>query len=315
MKRAIVLGAGGFIGSHLVSKLKRDGYWVRGVDLKRPEYSTTDADQFLIADLRDEKTCEEILQVHGRIIHEVYQLGADMGGAGYTFTGKYDFDIISNSCKININVSNAIRKLNNVNKVFFSSSACVYSTNCKEEMAYPAMPDSEYGWEKLFSERIWKALSKDTGIPVRIARFHNVFGEYETWHGGKEKFPCAVCRKVSEVDDGGTIEIWGDGKQTRSFLYIDECLIGIEKLMKSEYNEPINIGSDESYTINDVVQMVAEIANKTIKISHIPGPQGVRHRNSDNTLIKEVLDWEPSMTLKEGMTKTFSWVNKQVHNT
>lgn len=317
MKKALVCGAGGFIGGHLVTRLKKEGYWVRGVDIRKHEYKKSDADEFIIGDLRLLKTCEKVLD---QKFDRVYQLAADMGGAGYIFTGEHDADIMHNSAMINLNMAEQAKKMK-VGTIFYSSSACIYpernqvdpnNPDCSEESAYPAAPDSEYGWEKIFSERIYLAYSKNHCLNVRIARFHNIFGPESTWTGGKEKAPTAVCRKVAEAKDGGVVEVWGDGKQTRSFLYIDECLEGIERLMKSDFTGPVNIGSDEMIAINDLVKMTADIAGKKVKINNVPGPLGVRGRNSDNRLIKTKLGWAPSRPLKEGMTKTFHWVNEQV---
>lgn len=315
-KTALVCGAGGFIGSHLVKKLKQEGFWVRGVDLKKPEFSETAADEFVIGDLRDQLVCQKILD---RPFDEVYQLAADMGGAGYIFTGEHDADIMHNSATINLNMAYYGQKAG-IKKIFYSSSACMYpaynqedpnNPKCSEDSAYPAMPDSEYGWEKLFSERIYLSFSRNYKMNVRIARFHNIFGPEGTWTGGKEKAPAAMCRKVAEALDGGEMEIWGDGNQTRSFLFIDECLEGIRRLMDSEFTGPVNIGSEEMVTINRVAEMVMEIAGKKLSIKHIDGPLGVRGRNSDNKLIKERLGWAPSRPLKEGMAKTFVWINEQ----
>ncbi len=316
-KRAIVLGAGGFIGSHLVNFLKKESYWVKGVDLKKPEFSKTGADEFVIGDLRDPVFVKKIFN---QKFDEVYQLAADMGGAGYVFTGNNDADIMSNSVIINLNVlKNAVKS--NSKKVFFSSSACIYpghnqisakSPKLSEESAYPAYPDSEYGWEKLFSERIYLAFHRNYDLDVRIARFHNVFGPEGTWKGGKEKAPAALCRKIAEAKDGGKIEIWGDGKQTRSFLYIDECLKGIRRLMNSDFTDPINIGSEEMVTLNKLAEVIMEIANKELTIKHIPGPVGVRGRKSDNRLIRKKLNWEPKEPLRRGLEKTYSWIDLQV---
>lgn len=313
MKKALVCGAGGFIGSHLVKRLKSEGYWVRGVDLKLPEFSPTTADDFILADLRILENCEKSLDQY---FDEVYQLAADMGGAGYIFTGVHDLEVMYN-VQININFS----KLHNYyGKLFYSSSACVYpqeiqsspdNQGLREDRTYPANPDSEYGWEKLFSERLYFSMMRQMGIPVRIARFHNIFGTEEVWRGGREKAPTAICRKIAETTTG-EIEIWGDGHQTRSFLYIDECLEGIRRLMNSDFTGPCNIGSIESISINNLVAMVALIANKKIIIKHISGPLGVRGRNSDNQLIKKKLGWEPILPLRLGMEKTYAWVYKQL---
>lgn len=316
-KTALVLGAGGFIGGHLVKRLKSEGFWVRGVDLKHNEYSKSPADEFIIGDLREQSVCQQILD---RAFDEVYQLAADMGGAGYIFTGEHDADVMHNSATINLNIAHYGQKAG-IKKIFYSSSACMYPShnqedpnnpNCAEASAYPANPDSEYGWEKLFSERMFLAYSRNYGLNVRIARFHNIFGIEGTWNGGKEKAPAAVCRKVAEAADGGEIEIWGDGEQTRSFLYVDECIEGVRRLMDSEFTGPVNIGSDEMVTINKLVEITAEAAGKKITIKHIPGPLGVRGRNSDNKLIKEKLGWAPSAPLKEGMAKTYAWIQEQM---
>lgn len=317
MKSALVCGAGGFIGSHLVKRLKREGFWVRGVDLKFPEFAETEADDFLIGDLRDQTICREVTD---RRFDEVYQLAADMGGAGYIFTGEHDADVMHNSATINLNMVEACRR-RNIKRVFYSSSACMYpaynqedpsNPNCAEASAYPAAPDSEYGWEKLFSERLYLAYGRNHGMECRVARFHNIFGPEGTWTGGKEKSPAAICRKVAEAKLGGEIEIWGDGNQTRSFLYIDECVEGVLRLTRSPHTGPFNIGSEEMVTINQLAAMVMEIAGKKLGVRHIPGPQGVRGRNSDNRLIRETLGWEPSRSLREGMEKTYAWIEAQV---
>lgn len=315
-KTAIVCGAGGFIGGHLVKRLKEEGYWVKGVDLKTNEYDNNHADEFIIGDLRDPVVCSSLFD---RNIDEVYQLAADMGGAGYIFTGEHDADVMHNSATINLNMAEVSRK-NNVKKIFYSSSACMYpeynqldpdNPKCSEESAYPAAPDSEYGWEKLFSERLYLAYSRNYKLEVRIARFHNIFGPKGTWKGGKEKAPAAICRKVAESVNG-EVEVWGDGKQTRSFLYIDECVDAIRRLVNSNFTGPVNIGSEEMITINDLVKMVAKVAGKPITIKNIPGPTGVRGRNSDNTLIREKLNWAPSQPLVEGITKTYEWISDQI---
>ncbi|RLB06064.1 MAG: NAD-dependent dehydratase [Deltaproteobacteria bacterium] len=319
MKKALVCGAGGFIGSHLVKRLKREGYWVRGVDLKYPEFSPTAADDFVIGDLRDPQICRYVVD---QPFDEVYQLAADMGGAGYVFTGDNDADIMYNSALINLNMLAACYK-RNVKKIFYSSSACVYpeynqrdpqNPKCSEDSAYPAMPDSEYGWEKLFSERLYLAFHRNYGMEVRIARFHNIFGPEGTWRGGREKAPAALCRKVAvaKLTGKSEIEIWGDGKQTRSFLYIDECLEGVRRLMDSDFTEPVNIGSEEMVTINRLAEMIMEIAGVKLSIKHVPGPQGVRGRNSDNRLIYEKLGWKPTQPLYEGLKKTYFWIEDQV---
>ena len=317
-KNILVLGAGGFIGSHLVKKLKLQGSWVRGVDLKRPEFGETAVDDFVLGDLRDQAVVEKIFD---RVFDEVYQLAADMGGAGYIFTGEHDADVMHNSATINLNILHYGHKAG-MKRIFYSSSACIYpgynqldpeNPNCKEESAYPAEPDSEYGWEKLFSERLYLAYSRNYGLTVRIARFHNIFGPEGTWKGGKEKAPAAISRKVAEAVEGGFVEIWGDGKQTRSFLYIDECLEGIEKLMQHEsFTGPVNIGSDEMIAINDLTKMAIKISGKNLTIKNIPGPVGVRGRNSDNKLVKETLNWSPSMKLEQGMAKLYAWINEQL---
>ncbi|AKM11291.1 NAD-dependent epimerase/dehydratase family protein [Croceicoccus naphthovorans] len=317
MKSALVLGAGGFIGGHLVKRLKREGFWVRGVDLKFHEYAETEADDFVIGDLRDQAFCRTVID---RRFDEVYQLAADMGGAGYIFTGEHDADIMHNSASINLNVADIAHK-RNINRVFYSSSACMYPAynqenpndpNCREDSAYPAAPDSEYGWEKLFSERLFLAYNRNHGMANRVARYHNIFGPEGTWDGGKEKAPAAICRKVARATSDDTIEIWGDGLQTRSFLYIDECLEGTLRLTRSTFEGPVNIGSDEMVTINQLVDTVADIAGKTIHKEHIPGPTGVRGRNSENSLIEEKLGWRPSQTLRQGLEQTYSWIETQV---
>jgi len=316
-KAALVLGAGGFIGGHLVRRLKQEGLWVRGVDLKFNEHRDTDADDFLIGDLRDPVIVREVLD---RRFDEVYQLAADMGGAGYIFTGEHDADVMHNSATINLNVAEACHR-RNIKRVFYSSSACMYpaynqedpdNPNCAEDSAYPAAPDSEYGWEKLFSERLFLAYNRNHGMQARVARFHNIFGPEGTWDGGKEKAPAAICRKVATAKSGDAIEIWGDGLQTRSFLYVDECLEGSTRLLRSEFEGPVNIGSDEMVSINQLVGMVADIAGKRIEINHIPGPLGVRGRNSDNRLIEQRLGWRPSEPLQKGLEVTYGWIERQV---
>lgn len=317
MKTALVLGAGGFIGGHLVRKLKREGFWVRGVDLKLHEYSETEADDFLIGDLREQSTCRDAVD---RKFDEVYQLAADMGGAGYIFTGLNDADIMHNSATINLNILDACFK-RNTKKIFYSSSACMYpafnqedpdNPNCAESSAYPAAPDSEYGWEKLFSERLYLAYNRNHGMSCRVARYHNIFGPEGTWDGGKEKAPAAICRKVAQARAGGEIDIWGDGRQTRSFLYIDECIEGTLRLARSEnFEGPVNIGSEEMLTIDQLVDLVSDIAGKTIVKRHIPGPTGVRGRNSDNRLVRERLGWAPAQSLRAGLEKTYPWIEQQ----
>ena len=319
MKKAVVLGAGGFIGGHLVSRLKKDGYWVRGVDIKWHEYKKTDADEFIIADLRDPKAVELVID---DTIDEVYQLAADMGGALFVFTGENDADIMHNSALINLNVCDICVK-NKVKKVFYSSSACMYpeynqldpqNPKCSEDSAYPAGPDSEYGWEKLFSERLYLAFHRNKGLDIRIARFHNIFGPYGTWDGGREKAPAAMCRKVAQAKNGDSIEVWGDGLQTRSFLYIDECIDGIIRLMNSEtFKGPVNIGSEEMVTINELAQMAINLSGKNLKIKNVSvSHTGVRGRNSDNKLIREKLNWEPKMKLIDGMKITYKWIKVEV---
>ena len=317
-KTAIVCGAGGFIGGHLVNKLKEEGYWVRGIDVKENEYGNNNADDFTLGDLRNPIICDQLFD---RQIDEVYQLAADMGGAGYIFTGEHDAVVMHNSATINLNMAEA-SKNHQVKKLFYSSSACMYpeynqldpdNPKCSEESAYPAAPDSEYGWEKLFSERLYLAYMRNYKLEVRIARFHNIYGPLGTWNGGREKAPAAICRKVAEAKDGGEVEIWGDGKQTRSFLYIDECVDAIRRLMKSDFTGPVNVGSEEMIAINDLVKMVAKVAKKNIYIKNIPGPTGVRGRNSDNKLIKEKLGWAPTESLMDGISKTYNWIQGEIN--
>jgi len=311
MKKALVCGAGGFIGSHLVKRLKSEGFWVRGVDLKYPEFSETIADDFVIGDLRDPALCHSVVN---RQFDEVYQFAADMGGAGYIFTGENDADVMHNSGMINLNMLDACQK-RDIQRIFYSSSACIYpeynqmdpdNPNCAEESAYPAQPDSEYGWEKLFSERLYLSYHRNYKMDVRIARYHNIFGPEGAFQDGKEKVPAAICRKVAVAPDGGEIEIWGDGKQTRSFLYIDECLEGTIRLMRSNWTGPVNIGSDEMVTIDQLGDVIIAISGKKLSKRHITGPLGVRGRNSDNRLIFEKLGWRPSKPLRDGLEKTYA---------
>ncbi len=340
-KTALVLGAGGFIGSHMVRKLRSEGYWVRGVDLKYPEFSETEAHEFIQGDLRDVSFVERVIQFKGyqgnfyysvpsrylQPFDEIYQFAADMGGAGFVFTGENDADIMHNSCTVNLNMLESVRKFNditgwNTTKIFYSGSACMYpehnqldpdNPDCREESAYPAAPDSEYGWEKLFSERLFLAYHRNYKIPVRVARYHNIFGPEGTWEGGREKAPAAICRKVAELpEDGGTVEVWGDGKQTRSFLYIDECIEATRRMMESDFIGPVNIGSEEMVTINQLVDTAAKVAGKKVSKNHIDGPLGVRGRNSNNDLIRKELGWDYSQTLEEGIRKTYEWILNQL---
>ena len=317
MRTALVCGAGGFIGSHLVRRLKSEGFHVRAADLKTPEYSPSPADEFITGDLRDPALARAIVD---RRFDEIYQLAADMGGAGYIFTGENDADIMHNSATINLNLLDAMRHAPPA-AVFYASSACIYpernqldpdNPNCAEDSAYPAAPDSEYGWEKLFSERLFLAYARNHAIPVHIARYHNIFGPEGTWRGGREKAPAALCRKIAEAADGGTIEIWGDGQQTRSFLFIDECLEGTTRLIRSAVTGPVNIGSDEMISINDLARTIAAFSGKQITIRNIEGPTGVRGRNSDNRLIQAELGWAPSRPLAEGMRRTYDWISNQL---
>ena len=317
-KSALVCGAGGFIGGHLVSRLKRDGFWVRGVDIKFHEYAQSDADDFVVGDLRNQAFCSSIID---RRFAEVYQLAADMGGAGYIFTGDHDATIMHNSATINLNVLEACYR-RSVWKIFYSSSACIYpaynqedphNPKCSEDSAYPAAPDSEYGWEKLFSERLYLAYRRNYGMDTHIARYHNIIGPNGTWTGGKEKAPAAICRKIALARSGDEIEIWGDGNQTRSFLYIDECIEGTTRLLRSGFAGPVNVGSEEMVTINELVDIVARIAGKKIEKRNIAGPTGVRGRNSDNHLIKARLQWKPSEALSKGLERTYAWIEAQVH--
>jgi len=363
LKNILVLGGGGFIGGHLAKRLKSEGHYVRVVDLKRHEYFKENeiCDEFLTYDLRNPSNVEAVMRLEvnnggypqpfkylkqpflkTQGFDEVYQLAADMGGAGYIFTGNHDADVMHNSASINLNVAYEAVKTN-VGKIFYSSSACMYpehnqldpdNPNCEESSAYPANPDSEYGWEKLFSERLYLAFARNYGLNVRIARFHNIFGPQGTWIGGKEKSPAAICRKVAEIDDtikiegqsrpDYEIEVWGDGKQTRSFLYVDECVEAVVRLMESEFTGPVNIGSEEMVSMNELAQLVINISRKDVKIINIDGdeffnkygfkcPTGVRGRNSDNKLYKEKVGWESTLTLKEGVEKTYNWIDKMVH--
>ena len=341
-KTALVLGAGGFIGSHMVKRLRSEGYWVRGVDLKYPEYSDTEANEFVQGDLRDVNFVRRVLEYKGQqgnfynsvperyieSFDEIYQFAADMGGAGFVFTGENDAEIMHNSVSINLNVLEEQHSFNNrkdVNstKIFYSGSACMYpehnqmdpdNPDCREESAYPADPDSEYGWEKLFSERLYFAYNRNHGIPVRVARYHNIFGPEGTWDGGREKAPAAICRKVAYLPDvGGAIEVWGDGEQTRSFLYIDECIEATRRMMDSDFMGPVNIGSEEMVKINQLVEIAAKVAGKAVRRMHkLDAPLGVRGRNSNNDLIREKLGWDYEQTLEEGIRYTYHWINAQI---
>jgi nucleoside-diphosphate-sugar epimerase len=343
-KTALVLGAGGFIGSHMVKRLRSEGYWVRGVDLKYPEFSLSEANEFVQGDLKDVNFVERVIQFKGHrgnfyhfvasqyldTFDEIYQFAADMGGAGYVFSGENDADIMHNSATINLNVLEAVRQFNdfkgvNKTKIFYSSSACMYpehnqlvpdNPDCREESAYPAAPDSEYGWEKLFSERLFFAYHRNYGIPVRVARYHNIFGPEGTWEGGKEKSPAAICRKVACLQEtGGSIEVWGDGLQTRSFLYIDECIEATCRMMESDFIGPVNIGSEEMVTINQLVETAAKVSGKVVQKRYkLDAPLGVRGRNSNNDLIREKLGWDYSQTLEDGIAKTYKWIKEQIDN-
>jgi len=354
-KTALVLGAGGFIGSHMVKRLRAEGYWVRGVDIKHTEFSISEANEFVDGDLRDVDFVRRVIQFKGyqgnfpvdvpyqhiRPFDEIYQFAADMGGAGFIFTGENDADIMHNSASINLNVLEEVRKLNETfdgevkewteanrpkleqpTKIFYSSSACMYpehnqldpdNPDCREESAYPADPDSEYGWEKLFSERLYFAYNRNHGIPVRVARYHNIFGPEGTWEGGREKAPAAICRKVAYLPEtGGAIEVWGDGLQTRSFLYIDECIEATRRLMESSFIGPVNIGSEEMVTINELVETAAKVSGKVVqKLHKLDAPLGVRGRNSNNDLIRKELGWDYSQTLEEGIRITYNWILEQ----
>jgi nucleoside-diphosphate-sugar epimerase len=341
-KTALVLGAGGFIGSHMVRRLRSEGYWVRGVDLKFPEFSQSEANEFIQGDLRDVTFVERVIEFKGYLgnfyhfvaskyidtFDEIYQFAADMGGAGFVFTGENDADIMHNSVTVNLNVLESQRQLNdfkgvNKTKIFYSGSACMYpehnqldpdNPDCREESAYPANPDSEYGWEKLFSERLYFAYNRNYNIPVRVARYHNIFGPEGTWEGGREKAPAAICRKVAYLPkEGGVVEVWGDGKQTRSFLYIDECIEATRRLMNSDFIGPVNIGSEEMVTINQLVDTAAKVAEKSVEKQHkLDAPLGVRGRNSNNDLIREKLGWDYSQSLEEGIRKTYNWICEQI---
>ena len=315
-KKALVCGAGGFIGSHMVKKLKSEGYWVRGADKKYPEFSMSEADEFLRGDLTGQTFCDMVCNIE---FDEIYQFAADMGGAGYIFTGEHDADVMNNSATINLNILRNVKDYKP--KIFFSSSACMYpehnqldpnTPDCREDTAYPANPDSEYGWEKLFSERLYLSYHRNYDVPVRIARYHNIFGPEGTWTGGREKAPAAICRKVAELpQEGGTIEVWGDGLQTRSFLFVDECVEATYRLVQSDFTGPVNIGSEEMVSINQLVDIAAKVAGKDVEKNHIDGPLGVRGRNSNNDLIREKLDWDYTMTLEEGIKKTYDWINEE----
>ena len=327
MKEVLVLGAGGFIGSHMVKRLKREGFWVCGVDLKHPEFSKTYADSFILGDLRDPELVKKILQAPSGNFHQIYQFAADMGGAGFVFSGENDADIMHNSVSINLNVLEYQRQQNTIigntqTKIFYSGSACMYprynqedpnNPNCEEGSAYPAAPDSEYGWEKLFSERLYFAYARNHNIPVTVARYHNIYGPEGTWEGGREKAPAAICRKIVNAEDGDEIEIWGDGQQTRSFLFIDECIEATLRLMNhSTFFGPVNIGSEEMVTINRLVDITAKAAGKSIRKKYINGPLGVRGRNSSNNLIRKELNWDYQMNLQEGIEKTYNWILSQI---
>ena len=317
MNTALVLGAGGFIGGHLANRLKEDGFWVRRVDLKHNPWQGLKIDEFITGDLRDPVVVAKVVD---QDFDEVYQLAADMGGAGYIFTGEHDADVMHNSATINLNVAPQCVKMG-VKKIFYSSSACIYplynqldplNPKTSEDSAYPANPDSEYGWEKLFSERLYFSYQRNYGLKVRVARFHNVFGPFGSWKDGREKAPAAICRKVAMAEDGGEIEVWGDGKQTRSFLYIEECLEAVRRFMDSDFSGPLNIGSEEMVSIDQLVNYVIEISGKTLRKRYVEGPMGVRGRSSDNTLIRKMLGWSPSMPLKEGLRKTYAWIEGEV---
>ncbi len=317
MQHILVLGAGGFIGTHLTDRLKQEGAWVRGADLKRPEFSTSTADEFVTGDLRDQRFCVSLFD---RPFDEVYQLAADMGGAGFIFTGENDADIMHNSATISLNVLDCATKAK-CRRIFYSSSACIYpernqedpdNPDCREHTAYPADPDSEYGWEKLFSERLYQTYARNKNIEVRIARYHNIFGPLGTFEGGREKAPAALCRKAALANDGGSLEIWGDGRQTRSFLYVDECIEGTLRLMRSDISEPLNIGSEEMVSIADLAARIIAISSKSLTVSNKDGPLGVRGRNSNNDLIRAQLGWSPTAPLNDGLRATYDWIESKV---
>ena len=339
-KTALVLGAGGFIGSHMVKRLRAEGYWVRGVDLKRPEFSETEANEFIVTNLTNYDQVRQCMKFKGyrgnfynsvpdrhiQTFDEIYQFAADMGGAGYIFTGEHDAEVMQNSVSINLNVLRVAKEMGgNYPKIFYSSSACMYpehnqldpdNPDCREESAYPANPDSEYGWEKLFSERLYFAYNRNYGIPVRIARYHNIFGPEGTWEGGREKAPAAICRKVAYLpEQGGAIEVWGDGLQTRSFLFVEECVEATRRLMDSDFMGPVNIGSEEMVSINQLVDTAAKVAGKEVqKLHKLDAPLGVRGRNSNNDLVREKLGWDYSQTLEEGIRRTYNWIQEQIKN-
>ena len=319
MKKALVLGCGGFIAHHLVNRLKDEGFWVKGADLKYPRFSETACDEFLQGDLRDQAFVSNLVD---QKFDEIYQLAADMGGAGYIFTGENDADVMTNSALINLNILDAAHKSGS-KRIFYSSSACIYpeynqldpdNPKCSEDSAYPAAPDSEYGWEKLFSERMYASYARNKGMEVRVARYHNIYGPEGSWNDGKEKAPAALCRKVAMANNQGEIEVWGDGVQTRSFLYIDDCVDATIALTRSEFEGPVNIGSAEMISINNLALLIADVSGKKITINNIPGPEGVRGRNSDNKLIKEKIGWQPKHTLRDGIEKTYPWIDQQVKN-
>ncbi len=316
MKKALVLGAGGFIAHHIAKRLKREGFWVRGADLKLPRFSESPCDDFMVGDLRDQLFVKEVVD---QKFDEVYQLAADMGGAGYIFTGENDADVMTNSALINLNILDSAFKTDS-KRIFYSSSACIYpeynqldpdNPKCSEDSAYPAAPDSEYGWEKLFSERMYASYARNKGMEVRVARYHNIYGPEGSWNDGKEKAPAALCRKVAMVDASGEIEVWGDGIQTRSFLYVDDCVEATITLTRSDFAGPVNIGSEEMISINNLALLIGEVSGKEIKINNIPGPEGVRGRNSDNRLIGEKLNWQPKYTLRQGIEQTYPWIEQQ----